>query len=94
MEDIDVADQPYPFTYDGTSLTEDWTLPDHGFDPSNFKDQSSVGVEVTVMGYLKEQAKLLLTLSSFEIDMSYKRIKSKKNERGSLCDVFVSTREK
>jgi hypothetical protein len=27
---------------------------------------------------LREQAELLLTLSSFEIDMSYKRIKSKK----------------
>jgi hypothetical protein len=34
-----VADQLYPFTYDGTSLTEDWILPDHGFDPSNFMDQ-------------------------------------------------------
>jgi len=46
-----VADRPYPFTYDGTSLTDDWVLPDHGFDISNFKDQSSVGVEVSVLGY-------------------------------------------
>ena len=46
-----VADQPFPFTYDGTSLTEDCTLPDYRFDPSNFKDQSSVGVEVKVLGY-------------------------------------------
>ena len=27
-----VADLPYPFTYDGTSLTADWVLPDQGFD--------------------------------------------------------------
>jgi hypothetical protein len=46
-----VADQPYPFTYDGTSLIENWTLSDYRFDRSNFKDRSSVGVEVTVMGY-------------------------------------------
>jgi len=43
-----VADQPYPFTYDGTSLT---SLPDHGFDHSHFKDRSSVGVEVSVLAY-------------------------------------------
>ena len=46
-----VADLPYPFTYDGASLTDDWVLPDHGFDISHFKDQSSVGVEVSVLGY-------------------------------------------
>ena len=42
-----VADQPYPFTYDGTSLSD-------GFDHSNFKDRSLVGVEVTVMAYRKQ----------------------------------------
>jgi hypothetical protein len=46
-----VGDLPYPFTYDGTSLTDDWVLPDHGFDISHFKDQSSVSVKVSVMGY-------------------------------------------
>ena len=30
-----MADQPCPFTYDGTALTENWTLPDYGFDHSN-----------------------------------------------------------
>ena len=28
-----------------SSLTEDWSFPDHGFDHSHFKDRSSVGVE-------------------------------------------------
>lgn len=46
-----VADQPYPFTYDGTSLTADWSLPDHGFDYSHFKNRSWVGVEVSVLAY-------------------------------------------
>jgi hypothetical protein len=40
-----VADLPYPFTYDGTSLTADWVLPDHA---ANFKTGSSVGVGVRV----------------------------------------------
>ena len=40
-----VADLPYPFTYDGTSLTADWVLPDQSFDVANFKTGSSVGVE-------------------------------------------------
>jgi hypothetical protein len=47
-----VADHPCPFTYDDTSLTEDWTLPDHGFEISNFKNQSSVGLEVVNGGQI------------------------------------------
>ena len=42
-----LAHRPYPFTYDGTLLTEDGTLPEHGFSYTMFKDRSSVGVEVT-----------------------------------------------
>ena len=46
-----MADLPYPFTYDGTSLTADWVLPDQGFDVAKFKTGSSVGVEVSVLAY-------------------------------------------
>jgi hypothetical protein len=49
-----VADLPYSFTYDGTSLTANWVLPDHGFDVAKFKAGSSVGVEVSVLGYRME----------------------------------------
>ena len=44
-------DDPYPFTYDGSSLKDGGRMPTSRYDVANFNDQSSVAVEVSLLGY-------------------------------------------
>jgi hypothetical protein len=44
-------DGPYPFTYDGSSLKDGGPMPTSRYDVANFNDQSSVAVEVSLLGY-------------------------------------------
>jgi hypothetical protein len=41
----------YPFTYDGRMLAENGPMPDSGYDVSKFNDQTTVGIEVSVLAY-------------------------------------------
>jgi hypothetical protein len=42
---------PFPFTYDGRALTATGVSPPFGYDVGNFDDQSTVAVEVALLGY-------------------------------------------
>ncbi|KAN0077744.1 hypothetical protein V8E54_006048 [Elaphomyces granulatus] len=42
---------PFPFTYDGRTLTATGASPPFGYDVSKFDDQSTVAVEVALLGY-------------------------------------------
>jgi hypothetical protein len=42
---------PFPFTYDGRALTATGVSPPFGYDVGNFDDQSTVAVEVALLGW-------------------------------------------
>ena len=41
----------YPFMYDGTMLAENGPMPVSGYDVDKFNDQTTVAIEVSVLGY-------------------------------------------
>lgn len=45
------ADDPYPFTYNGCSLTDGGAVPSTIYDTSHFNQRTCVGVEVSILGY-------------------------------------------
>jgi hypothetical protein len=48
------ANDPFPYTYDGSMMVENGTVPSAGFDVSNFSSQTSIAIEVSVLGYQME----------------------------------------
>jgi hypothetical protein len=57
LEEKISVNEPYPFTYDGSLLTEGGKVPTCGFDVYNFNDHSSVAGEVSVLAYQMKEKK-------------------------------------
>jgi len=48
------ADDPFPYTYNGSMMAECGVVPNAGYDISNFGSQASIAVELSVLGYQME----------------------------------------
>jgi hypothetical protein len=48
------ANDPFPYTYNGCMVIENGTMPASGYDASNFGKQTSVAVEISILGYQME----------------------------------------
>ena len=45
------ADDPFPYTYNGSMMAEGGLVPNAGYDVSNFTNQATVAVELSILGY-------------------------------------------
>ncbi|PVH72213.1 hypothetical protein DL98DRAFT_596250 [Cadophora sp. DSE1049] len=45
------ADDPFPYTYNGSMMAEGGIVPNAGYDISNLSNQDSIAVELSVLGY-------------------------------------------
>jgi hypothetical protein len=48
------AKDPFPYTYNGSMMVEGGTVPTAGYDATNFVNQTSIAVEVSILGYQME----------------------------------------
>jgi hypothetical protein len=48
------ADDPFPYTYNGSMMAEGGLVPNAGYDISNFSNQAAIAVELSVLGYQME----------------------------------------
>jgi len=48
------AKDPFPYTYNGSMMVEGGTVPTAGYDATNLVNQTSIAVEVSILGYQME----------------------------------------
>jgi hypothetical protein len=48
------TNDPFPYTYNGSMVVENGSMPASGYDVSNFGKQASIAVEMSILGYQME----------------------------------------